>query len=137
MENEGILAPDSRKACGSFVLVHIRLLLIVSRFIAGSGKSVLWYVDLWPFCIVGLIISHASVSSKIIRVIESMQETATASMAFFYFDFRDDEKRNCRGLLSSLLVQFCARFDDCCDILSIRYTVMACGNLMAEHSWTV
>ncbi|KAN0136641.1 hypothetical protein V8E53_005411 [Lactarius tabidus] len=33
-------------------------------------------------------------SSTIIRVIESMQDSVTTSMAFYYFDFRDDEKRN-------------------------------------------
>ncbi|KAH8989880.1 hypothetical protein EDB86DRAFT_1841816 [Lactarius hatsudake] len=69
----------------------------------GSGKSVL--------------------CSTIIKGVESMQEAATCSMAFFYFDFRDDEKRNRRGLLTSLLVQFCARSDDCCDILSRLYSV--------------
>lgn len=43
-------------------------------------------------------------------------------MAFFYFDFRDVEKRNRRGVLASLLVQFCARSDECCDILSHLYS---------------
>ncbi|KAF8258295.1 hypothetical protein EI94DRAFT_1623211 [Lactarius quietus] len=65
--------------------------------------------------------------STVIRQIESMQDTATASMAFFYFDFRDDEKRNRRGLLASLLVQFCDRSDDCCDILSRLYSVHGNG----------
>lgn len=45
-------------------------------------------------------------------------EAATVSITYFYFDFRDDKKRNRRGLLASLLVQFGARSDDCCDILS-------------------
>ena len=56
-----------------------------------------------------------------------MQEAGTASIAFFYFDFRDDEKRNRRGLLASLLVQFCAWSDDCCDILSRLYSVHGDG----------
>jgi hypothetical protein len=56
-----------------------------------------------------------------------MQDTATASLAFYYFDFRDDEKRNRRGLLASLLVQFSARSDDCCDILSRLYSVHGNG----------
>ena len=56
-----------------------------------------------------------------------MQETGTASIAFFYFDFRDEEKRNRRGLLSSLLVQFCAWSDDCSDILSRSYSVHGDG----------
>ena len=64
-----------------------------------------------------------SFSSTIIRHLESMQDAATASVAFFYFDFRDDDKRNRRGLLASLLVQFSAQSDDCCDILSRLYSV--------------
>jgi hypothetical protein len=69
----------------------------------------------------------SSVSSTIIRHIESMQETSTTSSAFFYFDFRDDEKRNRYGLLASLLVQFCTQSDDCCDILSRLYSVHGDG----------
>jgi hypothetical protein len=42
-------------------------------------------------------------------------------MAYFYFDFRDDDKRSCRNLLSSLLVQLSARSDPFCDILSRLY----------------
>ena len=56
-----------------------------------------------------------------------MQDAAMASVAFFYFDFRDDDKRNRRGLLASLLVQFSARSDDCCDILSRLYSVHGDG----------
>ena len=65
----------------------------------------------------------SSISSTIIRHIEPMQDAATTSMAFFYFDFREEEKRNRRGLLASLLVQFSARSDDCSDILSRLYSV--------------
>lgn len=68
-----------------------------------------------------------SFSSTIIRHLESMQDAAMASVAFFYFDFRDDDKRNRRGLLASLLVQFSARSDDCCDILSRLYSVHGDG----------
>ena len=56
-----------------------------------------------------------------------MQDTVTPSMAFFYFDFKDEEKRNRRGLLASLLAQFSARSDDCCDILSRLYSVHGDG----------
>ena len=40
-----------------------------------------------------------------------------ATMAYYYFDFRDAEKQNRKGLLSSLLSQLCAD-SDTCDILS-------------------
>jgi hypothetical protein len=42
-------------------------------------------------------------------------------MAYFYFDFRDVDKRSCRNLLPSLLVQLSARSDPFCDVLSRLY----------------
>ncbi|KAI0303581.1 hypothetical protein B0F90DRAFT_1300460 [Multifurca ochricompacta] len=38
-------------------------------------------------------------------------------MAYFYFDFKDSGKQDCRGLVSSLLSQLCARSDPCCGVL--------------------
>jgi hypothetical protein len=40
-----------------------------------------------------------------------MRITGLASLAFFYCDFRDDEKKALRPLLSSLLVQLCGHSD--------------------------
>ena len=62
------------------------------------------------------------VSSTIIRDIEDIRKVGLASMAFFYCDFRDEEKQTRRGLLSSLLVQFCAQSDTYCNILSKLYS---------------
>ena len=42
-------------------------------------------------------------------------------MAYFYFDFRDDDKRSRRNLLPSLLLQLSARSDPFCDVLSRLY----------------
>ena len=42
-------------------------------------------------------------------------------MAFYYFDFRDTDKQNCRNLLLSLLSQLSARSDLCCYILHRIY----------------
>jgi hypothetical protein len=42
-------------------------------------------------------------------------------MAYFYFDFRDTDKRNLHKLLSSLLIQLSTQSDPCCDILSELY----------------
>ena len=42
-------------------------------------------------------------------------------MAYFYFDFRDADKRSRRNLIPSLLVQLSARSDPFCDILSRLY----------------
>ena len=44
--------------------------------------------------------------------------TLAGSVAYFYFDFRDIDKRSRRKLLPSLLVQLSARSDPFCDILS-------------------
>ncbi len=46
-----------------------------------------------------------------------MRKTGQASLAFFYFNFREDQK-GLRGLLSSFLVQLCHQSDSYCDILS-------------------
>jgi hypothetical protein len=45
-----------------------------------------------------------------------------ASMAYFYFDFRDVDKQKLQNLLPSLLIQLSARSDSCCDILSQLYS---------------
>ena len=60
-------------------------------------------------------------SSTIIEDIDRMRKTGLASLAFFYFDFRDDDKKNLSGLLSSLLVQFCHSSDSYSAILSNFY----------------
>ena len=42
-------------------------------------------------------------------------------MGYYYFDFRDTTKQDIRGLLTSLLLQLCAKSDSCYDILSELY----------------
>jgi hypothetical protein len=61
-------------------------------------------------------------SSSIIEHINAMQKSGLASLAFFYCDFREDEKKDLRGLLSSLLVQLCYQSDSYCEILSKFYS---------------
>jgi hypothetical protein len=56
-------------------------------------------------------------SSSIIQDVIAMQKSGLASLAFFYCDFREDQKKDLRGLLSSLLVQLCHQSDSYCDIL--------------------
>ena len=51
-----------------------------------------------------------------------MQKAGLASLAFFYCDFREDRKKDLRGLLSSLLVQLCHQSDSYFDILSNFYS---------------
>jgi len=56
-----------------------------------------------------------------------MQKTGLASLAFFYCDFREDQKQDLRGLLSSLLVQLCHQSDSYCDFLLKFYSEHAEG----------
>jgi hypothetical protein len=51
-----------------------------------------------------------------------MQEAGLASLAFFYCDFREDRKKELRGLLSSFLVQLFKQSDSYFDLLSKFYS---------------
>jgi len=51
----------------------------------------------------------------------ALHEAGLASMAYFYFDFRDTDKQALHALLPSLLTQLSARSDRCCDLLSHIY----------------
>ena len=66
-------------------------------------------------------------SSAIIQDIVAMKRRGLASLAFFYHDFNEDDKRNIRGLLSSMLVQLCHQSEPYCDILSKFYSDHAGG----------
>jgi hypothetical protein len=57
-----------------------------------------------------------------------MQRAGLALLVFFYCDFRDDEKKDMSGLLSSLLVQFCHQSDSYSDILFKLYAEHAEGS---------
>jgi hypothetical protein len=67
-------------------------------------------------------------SSAIIEDINSMRKSGLVSLAFFYCDFREDEKRELRGLLSSVLVQLCHQSDSYSQILSRFYSEHANGS---------
>jgi hypothetical protein len=66
-------------------------------------------------------------SSTIIENVDAMRKAGLASLAFFYFDFREDKKKDLRGLLSSLLDQLCHQSDSYCDTLSKFYLAHANG----------
>ena len=51
-----------------------------------------------------------------------MQATGFATMAYYYFDFRDVKKQDSYGLLSSLIFQLSADSDACYNILSKLYS---------------
>jgi hypothetical protein len=63
-----------------------------------------------------------SASSTIIEDTETMCNSGLASLAMFFCDFREDQKKNLRGLVSSILVQLCRQSDSYCAILSNFYS---------------
>ncbi|KAH9019610.1 hypothetical protein EDB84DRAFT_612147 [Lactarius hengduanensis] len=69
---------------------------------AGSGKSIL--------------------CSAIVQHLITLRDAGSASVAYFYFDFRDVDKKNCRNLVSSLLIQLSSRSKPCLDVLSRVYS---------------
>ncbi|KAH9169627.1 hypothetical protein EDB89DRAFT_1908396 [Lactarius sanguifluus] len=86
------------KTSGSLLWVHGK---------PGSGKSIL--------------------CSAIINDIEMLHKAGLASMAYFYFDFRDIAKQSRRDLLRSLLIQLSDCSDQFCDILSRLYEAYGKG----------
>ena len=51
-----------------------------------------------------------------------MHAAGLATMAYYYFDFRDDKKQDCYGFLSSLISQLSSESDSCYNILSQLYS---------------
>ena len=62
------------------------------------------------------------ISSSIIERASTLRDEGLGLVAYYYFDFRDAAKQDVRGLLSSLVVQLCAKSDLCHDILSDLYS---------------
>ena len=87
--------------------------------VAGSGKSILWFV-------VSVLSSpntrtDIEQSSAIIKHVMSLRDANHASLAYFFFDFRDKEKQNVRNFLTSLLIQLSAHLEPCRKIVSRLY----------------
>ena len=98
---------------GSYPLSRCTLQTYI--LIAGSGKSIMWFVNsllLFPK------LAKISVSSSIIEDIMVLREAKSASLAYFYFDFRDEDKRSRRSALLSILSQLSAQSNLCCGVLS-------------------
>lgn len=60
-------------------------------------------------------------SSSVIEDIEFIRATGLASVAYYYFDFKDTGKQDLRGLVSSLLIQLCTQSHRGYDNLSNLY----------------
>jgi hypothetical protein len=57
-----------------------------------------------------------------------MQKSGLASLAMYYYDFREKDKKDLRGFISSVLVQLSHQSDLYCDILSKFYRDHANGS---------
>jgi len=73
-------------------------------------------------------------SSSIIEDIDSMRKLGLASLAVFYCDFREDQKKELRGLLSSLLVQLCHQSDSYSDVVSKLYLEHSNGSRQPSNN---
>ena len=62
-------------------------------------------------------------SSSVIQDIMAKCETGSATMAYFYFDFKDLKKQTCRDLLLSPVSRLSTRSSHCCCILHRVYEV--------------
>jgi len=67
-------------------------------------------------------------SSTIIEDVFEMRKRGLASLAFFYCDFRDVNKKKLRGLVSSILLQLCDHSDSYSTILSDFYSAHGDGS---------
>jgi len=100
-------------------------LLVVSAgtqrlFYSRIGK-VYSFVRVTPLCHSSQLLT-SPLSSSIVQDITKSCEAGLGSIAFFYFDFKDESKKNARGALSSLLVQLAAQSDAYSEILSALYS---------------
>ena len=62
------------------------------------------------------------IRSAIIQDIKGMHTAELATLAYYYFDFRDVKKQDCYGLLSSLVFQLSTESDSRFNILSRLYS---------------
>jgi hypothetical protein len=67
-------------------------------------------------------------SSSIIDDITKSYKAGLTSIVFFYFDFKDEAKKNARGSLSSFLIQLAAQSDAYSEILSALYSENHAGS---------
>ena len=67
------------------------------------------------------------IRSAVVEDIERLHVAGLATMAYYYFDFRDVKKQDCYGLLSSLVSQLSFESDSCFNILSQLYSDHGCG----------
>jgi hypothetical protein len=132
--------PEWKTTIGSLLWISGKRMLIPfaslklelrNNFTAGSGKTILSCVSFHLFAFRRLT---PPTSSSIIEDLERSHKAGLASIAFFYFDFKDDSKKNAHGALSSLLIQLAAQSDVYSNFLSASYSKHNAGSKLPSES---
>ena len=112
-----ILVMDPRQTCALLlrILSDIECFELSKRVRGRASFGLLSFIRTTPEELT------LSMSSAIIRDIMALQEDGLATMAYFYFDFKDTDKQNLHNALPSLLKQLSSRSDSYCDVLSDLY----------------
>ena len=93
--------------------------------LAGSGKTTLWFVISQPLFLVTILMLITS--SAITQHIMKLRDAGKAMLAYFYFDFGDEEKQSPRNAVTSLLIQLSEYSKPCCDIIYRFYSAHGKG----------
>lgn len=108
--------------CGSVAIVCFPSLDGLSPLLMASLFS--WVGKKYPLVRISQLSEHRKltsillISSAIIEDIKRIQESGSALIAYYYFDFKDVSKRDVRGLLASILLQLIDDSDRCWALLS-------------------
>ena len=113
-------------AAGSLLWIHgkrrfplvLALVILYNQIFQRAPGRASYGLLLLHFAVLG---TYLVCSSAIINDVTTLCEARLASMAYFYFDFRDVDKQSRRKLLSSLLVQLSTHSNTFCNILSHLY----------------
>jgi hypothetical protein len=93
--------------------------LLIPMLLAGSGKSVIWFV--YPSLQTSSCRDLFLLSSSIVQDLMAACEAGSAVMAYFYFNSRDLNKQTYHDLLRSLVYQLSNRSTLCSDLLHHIY----------------
>jgi hypothetical protein len=119
MSNGSLLWVHGKRASASPRYFVAKVLTVSLLRAAGLGKSVFWFVISSPLSPVTVLI--VTTSSAIVQHVMKLRDAGNATLAYFYFDFRDEQKQNVRNVVTSLLVQLSAYSKPCCDIIYRLY----------------
>jgi hypothetical protein len=127
MEIERVTPVDTREAYVSLIAIVVLALMTPSSVSwIGEKHPSVRSMSLAVHCLCFNSFVFPS-SSAIVQEIEGRCVAGLATMAYYYFDFRDVKKQNLYGLLSSLLSQLSAESDSCHELLSRLYSLNAGG----------